>query len=727
MCAHSHLQVRADSALVATLLQTPLCVSVFKQAASSGTAAGGAARAAVLVGTAELDLSPLCWPAAGTAQQHRSAGGVLPLVNDAAAAQGGGSLAARVELQLAPNTSAAQQAAGAAAVGADTTNEVWQLEGQPLPPAVLLAASQPTGAAQHEPRLQQQQPLQQPAQQPAQQQCHDASSDDEELLEHCRQLTAAGTAANATVPAAASSSTASGSGSGSRAGSETPEACSTRQQQQQQTTEPAAGANAPPEQQQETGSASGPSSVGQLPAGTPAAGSSAAPASPAAQRQQQVAAEQRQEPGVEEASGALLVRFETALNLPESLPGSSGSAGSRGAYGSPYLAFGEAVWQGRRWRTRAVPVHAVEAAELCGTAVWHQELEVGPAAAAAWAVGAGAGGPSLLLNVWAAAAGSDASSAAAVPPDRLLGCVTLDLSGLGAGGEQHGWFGLVDAQQAQRGQLKAAVSADDFLRRHLLQQQQEGFTACAAGIGSVAGGQQPEEQHEDLMQQLQVQLQGLESLSQRLAAAPPLAATAAPTAAPPAPAPSQASVAPQTGQPQAGRPEAMYLRDLPASDDDDAPPFDARQVRNAGCADGGPGCVAAAGRATGWQRPHLSPCAVAPACLQSWRAWGRMQLPSSCLLACDPSADRTHFPPGPACLQVGCAWSGSDSDGDLALLGVAIEGAVSPGFSDVELAEEEEQRSRCGRPARVATEGREVRGVHRGKYCAAGGACTLRS
>jgi hypothetical protein len=44
---------------------------------------------------------------------------------------------------------------------------------------------------------------------------------------------------------------------------------------------------------------------------------------------------------------------------------------------------------------------------------------------------------------------------------------------------------------------------------------------------------------------------------------------------------------------------------------------------------------------------------------------------------------------------MGYAWSGSDSDGDdaLALVGVAFEGAVSPGFSDVE---EEEQQQQPG-------------------------------
>ena len=50
--------------------------------------------------------------------------------------------------------------------------------------------------------------------------------------------------------------------------------------------------------------------------------------------------------------------------------------------------------------------------------------------------------------------------------------------------------------------------------------------------------------------------------------------------------------------------------------------------------------------------------------------------------------------PCPVVLQSGYAWSGSDSgdDGDpLGLLGVAFEGAVSPGFSDGEAAGHEEQ------------------------------------
>lgn len=50
-----------------------------------------------------------------------------------------------------------------------------------------------------------------------------------------------------------------------------------------------------------------------------------------------------------------------------------------------------------------------------------------------------------------------------------------------------------------------------------------------------------------------------------------------------------------------------------------------------------------------------------------------------------------------SCLQLGHAWSGTDSDeGGTALLGVALEGAVSPGFSDQEeVAAEEEHRPRC--------------------------------
>lgn len=59
-------------------------------------------------------------------------------------------------------------------------------------------------------------------------------------------------------------------------------------------------------------------------------------------------------------------------------------------------------------------------------------------------------------------------------------------------------------------------------------------------------------------------------------------------------------------------------------------------------------------------------------------------------------ADSRRTPlPLPASSQGGFAWSGSDSDDDcLGLLGVAIDGAVSPGYESEAEREEEQRRAR---------------------------------
>lgn len=149
---------------MAALLHTPLLVSVYKQAASGSTsckvtatamgtgtskqALPASARPGVLVGTAEVDLSPLLWTTTRTGssasaasgnssgghlcndstaaqQQQRRLSGRFALVDATAASQGAASLAAAAQLQLVPSRSAAQQAAAAAAAGADVCCALW--------------------------------------------------------------------------------------------------------------------------------------------------------------------------------------------------------------------------------------------------------------------------------------------------------------------------------------------------------------------------------------------------------------------------------------------------------------------------------------------------------------------------------------------------------------------------------------------------------------------------
>lgn len=617
------MQVSAGPALTAALLQAPLRVSVYKQpaaaAGSGGASSAGFARSAVLVGMAELDLAPLLWPASSHEEDEaRSLAGTYPLLEGAAASQGGASLAARVQLQLAPAVPAAKQAAAALGAGADAASGTWLLEelGDECQPQGAESASpcQPFGAHGSRPsfRVQAQAPAPEQHghqhQHPQQGRVHwypsPSSSDDEDedelLLQRCKQLTAASSASREQQHAAAGSHP--GADSSSAGSARSPSRPSSSMQQQQQ--EPADSGEGSAVHQQ-AGSANPGHSQGasrsQQPVRMPTHGSTTDSAThrqgEQQQQQQPVAALQQPEeqtaPAAVEGGCLLVIQVETALHLPVDAPAPSGSVEpSTGSSSSnSYSAYVQAVWQQRRQRTAAVPVHAVDAGSLGGTAVWQEVLEVGPATAAMWAHAhtSEAGGPTLLLNVWATAAGSSnptgsrpgsAAAAAAAPPlDQLVGCATLDLSALPRG-EQRGWFHLIDSQQRRRGQLKVAVCPDAVLLRQLLEQQAgtpspaRAVQAAEEGpvLGFQAGGHGG-----DLQQQLAAQLQELELLSRRLSAAPPAAAPPAAAAAEPPAAAAAASGGPVPGP---ALPDAALLRQLPASDDeaDDAAPFDARQV-----------------------------------------------------------------------------------------------------------------------------------------------------
>ena len=477
--------------LVEALLQSPLRVHVYKQPASAagcpdGTTVAGTGRSPVLVGTAELDLAPLLWSSCeepATAPQQRSIAGSYPLLGGAAAAQGGASLAARVQLQLMPQASAAQQAAVAGAAGTDAAAAVWRLEGQQ-------AASAPQVV---------QPPQQAMPQVQAQAVLSSSSSDDddevaEELLRRCQRLAA----------------TASGSTPMPAVDGDDGAAAAQQQQTQQEEVARGSGGGAAPAQQPLDDEAS----------------INAGGAGPAVEQR-------RQQPGSPleaDSMGKLLVQVHTALHLPAVLPAGTAGSGSGGSYS----AYAQAVWRGQvrhQQRTQAVAVHAVDAGDLGGTAVWNAEMEL-PAAAAAWAASSGGAGPELRLDVWVTAGGSGAWPASLGAPDSLIGCAVLDLAALPTALEQAGWWAIVDSQQRRQGEVKVTVRPDSVLLQHLAQQ------AAASGL------QQGEEQHaEDLAQQAAVQLRQLDLLSRRLASPPPTAAVedVVPTAAPPPPAGMQLS------------------------------------------------------------------------------------------------------------------------------------------------------------------------------------------
>ena len=215
-------------------------VSVYKQpaaaAAASGARSGGSGggstattgRTALLVGTAEIDLAPLLWSSGGSGGsgagpdeeqqlQQRSVSGSYPLLDGAAASQGGASLTARVQLQLLPLTGATQQADTAAAAGADAAAGAWELEraaasnGQRLVQPLRQAGIEVEGSSSDRQSGQQPQQLAQRRHKVLSTPSADSDSEEddvgEELLERCRRLSeAAAAAAGATAAVAPSSS-----------------------------------------------------------------------------------------------------------------------------------------------------------------------------------------------------------------------------------------------------------------------------------------------------------------------------------------------------------------------------------------------------------------------------------------------------------------------------------------------------------------------------------------
>ena len=546
---------------------------VYKQPAGAATEAG---RSAVLVGTAEVDLSPLLWADSGSSSgsgagqaangQLHSISGTYPLLEGASAALGGASLAAQVELQLQPEEGAAQQAAAAAAAGVHTAaleRPKPASEQQQLVPAAAPAAPAPAGDEQLSLHPELRQRL---LQQQEQLLGSPSSSDDdeahEELLQRCQRLTAAlHSVFPAETAAAAPVSGHADEGAGTRSGGAAEE-------------QPAAGtsgAQQPAERQAAGGSQAADSSTGSalLPerpqSGDPSQADGGSPSAAVVQQDQPVG------PDEPEEAGKLLLQIDSALHLPVEAPCSGSSTSS-----DSYSAFVAAAWGSEQQRTAVVPVHVVAAAELGGTAVWHAELEL-PAAASQWqsqahtrgGSGSGSGsGPNLVLHVWAtpgtpgSSGGSGGSGQQGSAADSLLGCCVLDLRVLPALQQVAGYWHIVDSQQQQqqqqqqqrRGQLKASVRANRALRDALQQQRSRlGESDGAAVAGMAAGGAAPQQPQQapnadaasvedqqgqpaaagddDLAQQVQAQLEGLELLSQRLVGAPASPAAVAGAAA----------------------------------------------------------------------------------------------------------------------------------------------------------------------------------------------------
>lgn len=600
--------------MAAALLREPLLVSVFKLPAAAGSSrpvAAGAARPAFLMGTVEVDLSALLWPGSGDAgDAQRSTARMCPLLSCTAAERGCAALAVRVQLQLAPAASAAQQAAAAEEQGLDVVCVEWQA-GQPGTPAAGHAGGD--ASTQRLQKLQSEQ-----SEQPEQEQeqwtadrpdvCISSSDDDEALLQRCQRLLRpnvrpsqpqglvrcterGGGSDDGSSSSASSDDGSSGSGASSSPGP-------MRSMQEQHRLPPKDQGGPPPSggqpDEQQAPAAGAPAGVIGLSSGggshqeqhSAPEPAGADPASTTGLQEQQAAHPAVQQQGQRppaDSPGKLLVQVETALHLPEQLAGlSEGRALGGGPGGASYAASVQVAWQqapapGQQRvsaQTRAVAVHAVEAADLGGTAVWQQELELGPVSAAAWtgggssAGGEGGSGPSLLVNVWAASAdtASAGAAAAAAPapaaPDVLVGCATVDISGLPLQAEVRGWFQLVNSRQQRSGQVKLAVRPDGPLQRQLAALAAD---ACAAQPGPAGGvvTRSPiaAEHAADLQQQLAAQLEELELLSRRLAAGPGQRDGAAAAGA----------VGPQA--------EAAPLREVLASDDEmEGAPFDARQV-----------------------------------------------------------------------------------------------------------------------------------------------------
>ncbi len=553
----------------------------------------------MLVGTAEVDLSPLLWPGReGADDAQRSLEGVFPLLSSTASRQGCATLSVRAQLQLAPAAPAVQQAAAAAQDVRDAASVAWQAELAGLP------QSGPTGYDASPQAVLQVQPQQEEQQSEAQPSaCLSSSDDNEELLQRCRWLLKPAVGSAQFEQPAHSTA---GNGSSSSSSSTSPEAvCSTQQHQHQRQDQGGspAGAGQPEQQVPAAGAASG--------QGAPVEGSSsqqdqqlaaaqgvASPAEVAGLQDQQGASpavQQQEQRGNADPAGKLLVKVETALRLPALLPalaeGAPAAVSNSG--GASYAASVQVTWQPEQADeqqqqhvsacTEAVAVHAVEAANLGGTAVWQQELQLSPVAAAAWlgwvhgSGGGGlSGGPTLLVNVWAA--GAEASSASgAATPSVLVGCATVDLSSLLWQPELCGWFQLICSSQQRSGQLKLTARPDAALQRQLAAFLPDAAAAMPGSARAAADQGAAAEGAADLQQQLAAQLQELELLSQRLAAGP-----------------GQQEAAAQLGQ-QPGRgnasalnasagtagleADAMLLRDLPGSDDElETAPFDARQV-----------------------------------------------------------------------------------------------------------------------------------------------------
>lgn len=427
-----------------------------------------------------------------------------------------------------------------------------------------------------------------------------SSSDDEELLQRCH-LLVAGSAARSNSPSTLPKATA-----------------VQRQQKEQQPADAREGQPGQDAQQAAAGSAGG-CAASQPPSLPPAqqvqqeGGAGAAPGSeePAA-----TVREQGEQAQVSEPEGSLLVQIETALHLPATASPASIIGPASGEAGSDhYRSFVQAVWGPQRQvrqRTPAVPVHVLEAADLGGTAVWGSaELEL-PATAVSWAASSGNGsrsgdGPTLLLNVWttrASASSSASGSTSAAASDSLIGTAAVDLSLLPSLGSLAGWFHIVGSDQQQRGQIKAAVRANSTLRSQLLQAglvaaaapSETASAPSAASPAAAAAGEalasaalpaeqqiEPKQVGLNLMQQLQVQLNELDLLSQRLASEPPSAHAAAAGAQLPSPAASSTASAQRPQQPQGAAQvvaAAAGAYELAESEgEEDAwPPFDARQV-----------------------------------------------------------------------------------------------------------------------------------------------------
>eukprot|EP00887_Chlorella_sp_A99_P003132 scaffold9.g3132.t1 len=575
-------QVTAGAALHRLLLTQPLTVQVYKQPpAGAGPPARAAAVAAIHVGTAELDLSPLVLgddgsaaalgaPALGSGDSspagvRRRAAGSCVVVDPSASSLGAAAVALEATLLVQP---AAEDLAGAG-----VRWEVAEEEG-----AEVGAGEEASGVPQ-----------------------------------------AAGpTTERSEQPGAAGA---------------TPDHCPLTD----------SGADL-----------ASPGSCPGLPPGGGGAGSSGVTSDAPSASLQLQQAQQRVGEAALPPAGRLLVQVGMALHLP---PPTSGGARD--------TCWVQAVWGALRQhqqRTPVAPLLAEEAGGVGGTVVWDAALEL-PADAAMFAGPAGGatsavGGPVLLLNVWRStgAGGGDGGSgsrearpgSAAGPGDALVGCAMIDLAPLPRLGQMLGWWPVVDWQQELRGELKADVSMDAVLQAQLEQQAQQaappGEQGGSLGAAAAAAGRQaarqhaqppPQEEQRDagqLQELLQQKLRELESFSRQLASATSAASGAAGSEA---------------------------AQQLPSTGSSAASPKPWRPAPAARPAEGG-----------GSSADEAAEVAVQRAAAE---------------VAAEQQAMHVRLQAGQT------AWSGSDSSLEWgAMLGVAFEGAVSPGFS--EHGQEDEER-----------------------------------